>query len=61
MGQSDVTESPDLDIDDCGLYRPQGFSTVALAQNDDIGRLCVIRKRDLRLDIYFLSCNKIKL
>lgn len=37
-----------LDIDECDLYRPKGFTTVALAHNEEIGRLCAIRKLDQR-------------
>jgi hypothetical protein len=37
-----------MNIDECDLYRPKGFVTVALAHNDEIGRLCAIRKLDQR-------------
>lgn len=35
-----------LEIEECDLYRPRGFTTVALAHNEDIGRLCAVRKLD---------------
>lgn len=37
-----------MNVDECDLFRPQGFTTVALAHNDEIGRLCAIRKLDQR-------------
>ncbi|KAI6182425.1 Cirhin [Aphelenchoides bicaudatus] len=39
-------DSLSINVDECDLYRPQGFTTVALAHNDEIGRLCAIRKLD---------------
>lgn len=43
-----------MDIDECDLYRPEGFITVALSHNEDIGRLCAIRKLDQKF-VYILQ------
>jgi hypothetical protein len=41
-----INEEQELVVEECNLYRPEGFITLSLVQNNEIGRLCAIRKLD---------------
>lgn len=48
-----------LYVEKCNLFLRRGFTTIAISPNNNIGRLCALRKSDFKKRLDFLNKGRL--